>query len=55
MRVDKESRKFLKEVDHPLNDKIAKKPYHLLEYRLNQRFRMCWDDISRMWVSEFDL
>lgn len=55
MRIDKESLKFLKEMDHPLSDKIAKKLYPLLEYRPNPRFRIRWDDALRMWRSEFDL
>jgi hypothetical protein len=55
MRVDKESRKFLKEMDHPLSERIAEKLYPLLRYRPNPRFRVRWDDNARMWLSEFDL
>jgi nuclear transport factor 2 (NTF2) superfamily protein len=55
MKIDKDSKKFLREIDHPLNDKLAKKLYPLLENRPNPKFRMLWDDQSRGWVSEFDL
>lgn len=55
MRIERESRKFLKEVDHPLSEKIVEKIYPLLEYRPSPRFRMRWDDRARLWVSEFDL
>lgn len=55
MKIEKDSRKFLKEIDHPLEEKIARRLYPLLEYRPNPSFRMRWDDGIRMWVSEFDL
>ncbi|MBW1859347.1 MAG: hypothetical protein JRI70_04530 [Deltaproteobacteria bacterium] len=55
MKIDKESRKFLKEMESPLNEKISQKINPLLEYEPNPRFRMRWDDNVRMWVSEFDL
>jgi hypothetical protein len=55
MTIEEDSRKFLKEIDHPLNEKIARRLYPFLEYRPNPSFRMRWDDNLRMWVSEFDL
>jgi hypothetical protein len=55
MKIEKGSRKFLKEIYHPMDEKIGKKLYPLLEYRPNPSFRMHWDDDIRMWVSEFDL
>jgi len=55
MKIERESRKFLKEIDHPLDEKIARRLYPLLEYRPRPSFRMRWDDGIRMWVSEFDL
>lgn len=55
MKIEKESRKFLKEMDYPLDEKIKKRLYPLLEYKPDPRFRMRWDDATRLWVSEFDL
>lgn len=55
MKIEKESRKFLKEMGHPMSERIAKKLYPLLKYRPNPGFRMRWDDHTRAWVSEFDM
>jgi hypothetical protein len=55
MKIDRESRKFLRELDNDLSELIAEKISPLLEYRPNPRFRMRWDDKTRMWVSDFDL
>ena len=55
MKIHKDSRKFIKELDNELSEPIAEKISHLLEYRPNTRFRMRWDNHIRMWVSEFDI
>jgi hypothetical protein len=55
MKIERDSRKFLKEMDYPISDNIAKKLYPLLEYCPNPRFRMRWNDGTRMWVSDFDI
>ena len=55
MKIEKDSRMFLKELDNPISGKIGGKLYPLLEYRPNPRFKMHWDDQYGAWMSEFEL
>lgn len=55
MKIDADSRQFLKEIEHPMSQKMEKKLYPLLEHAPVPTFAMRWDDQYRAWVSEFDL